>query len=144
MSITAGWAVIGLDGSYQGLNNTLETPEDIAGFAEQLADPQADSARLVHNGRPLWDAETNFPDHDVFAAVVDGFGYLSYQDATRGKAYPVGDSASEGCEFDDDDFPPGSGLPLGTFTAVVTEFLRTGERPTAVSWRAFAPEAPQE
>lgn len=144
MSITAGWAVIGLDGSYQGLNATLNTPDEVAGFVEQLADPQADSARLVHNGRPLWDAETNFPDHDVFAAIVDGFGYLSYQDATRGKAYPEGDPASEGCEFDDDDFPPGSGLPVERFTEVLVKFLRTADRPASVTWRDLYPGAAGE
>ncbi|MEU5846519.1 Imm1 family immunity protein [Saccharopolyspora shandongensis] len=144
MSITAGWAVIGLDGSYQGMNATLNTPEDVAGFVEQLSDPQVDSARLVHNGRPLWDAETNFPDHDVFAAVVDRFGYLSYQDATRGKAYPEGDSTSEGCEFDDDDFPPGSGLPVEQFTKAIVEFLHTADRPASVTWRDLYPETSGE
>ncbi|SDY88678.1 Immunity protein Imm1 [Saccharopolyspora shandongensis] len=144
MSIRAGWAVVGLDGSYQGLNATLGTPEDVAGFVEQLSDPQADSARLVHNGRPLWDAETNFPDHGVFAAVVDGFGYLSYQDATRDKAYPEGDPTSEGCEFDDDDFPPGSGLPVEKFTKTLVEFLHTADRPASVTWRDLYPETPAE
>ncbi|MGI8306564.1 Imm1 family immunity protein [Saccharopolyspora hattusasensis] len=103
-----------------------------------------DSARLVHNGRPLWDAETNFPDHDVFAAIVDGFGYLSYQDATRDKAYPEGDPASEGCEFDDDDFPPGSGLPVERFTEVLVEFLNSADRPASVTWRDEHPEAAGE
>ncbi|WP_246868710.1 Imm1 family immunity protein [Saccharopolyspora sp. ASAGF58] len=98
----------------------------------------------MHNGRPLWDAETNFPDHDVFATVRDGFGYSSYQDATRGKAYPEGDPASEGCEFDDDDFPPGSGLPVERFTEVLVEFLNSADRPASVTWRDEHPEAAGE
>ncbi|MEV0081875.1 Imm1 family immunity protein [Saccharopolyspora sp. NPDC050642] len=80
----------------------------------------------------------------MFAAVVDGFGYLSYQDATRDKAYPEGDPASEGCEFDDDDFPPGSGLPVERFTKALVEFLHTADRPASVTWRDLYPETPGE
>lgn len=136
-SITAGWAVIHTDGTYEGLNTTLRTPSDVAAFVDRLADPQADSARLVHNGRPLWDPEQGFPDHDMFAAVVDGYGYLSYQDSRLGKAYTVGDPASRGFEYDDDDFPPGSGVSVATFTSALVEWLRTRERPTTVHWREY-------
>ncbi|MGI8306018.1 Imm1 family immunity protein [Saccharopolyspora hattusasensis] len=54
---------------------------------------------------------------------------------TRDKAYPEGDPASEGCEFDDDDFPPGSGLPVERFTEVLVEFLNSADRPASVTWR---------
>lgn len=136
MSITAGWAVTHPDGTYEGKNTTLRTPQDVAAFAAKVAaaDPYADSIRVIHNDRPLADAEQGFTDHDVFAAVVDGFGYLSHQDQDNAKAFPVGDPDSAGCEFDDEDFPAGSGLPLDQFTTALVEFLHTTERPTNVRW----------
>lgn len=136
MSITAGWAVFGEDGSDEGMNTALETPEDVTAFVDKVAaaDPYADSIRLVHNKRPLGDAEQGFTDHDVFAAVVDGSGYLSHQDSNHAKAYPVGVPESPGCEFDDEDFPAGSGLTLEQFTAALVEFLHTTKRPTNVRW----------
>jgi hypothetical protein len=136
MSITAGWAMIHPDGTYQGLNETLATPQDVAAFVDKLADPQADSARLVHNARPLWNAQQRLTDHDVYAAMVDGYGYLSYQDGQHAKEYPVGEPASAGCEFDDEDFPAGTGLPRETFTAVLIQWLHTAQRPTHVRWSA--------
>lgn len=136
MSITAGWAVIGEDGSYEGMNTVIETPEDVTAFVGKVAaaDPYVGSVRLVHNKRPLWDAEQGFTDHDVFAAVVDGFGYLSHQDRDHAKAYSIGAPESPGCEFDDEDFPAGSGLTLEQFTAALVEFLHTTKRPTSVRW----------
>ncbi|OQO92189.1 hypothetical protein B1813_08040 [Saccharomonospora piscinae] len=138
MSITAGWAVIREDGSYEGMNATLETPEDVVAFVQRVAaaDPYADSIRVVHNDRPFWDAEQGFTDHDVFAAIVDGFGYLSHQDSDHAKAYPLGDPEAAGCEFDDEEFPAGSGLVLEQFTAALVEFLRTTKRPTNIEWTA--------
>ncbi|GAB3507074.1 Imm1 family immunity protein [Amycolatopsis cihanbeyliensis] len=136
MSITAGWVVIHNDGTYDGMNTTLETPEDVAGFVNKVAaaDPYVDSIRMIHNDRPLENAEQGFTDHDVFAAVADGFGYLSHQDRDNAKAFPLGEPDSAGCEFDDEDFPAGSGLPLDQFTAALVEFLHTAKRPTNVQW----------
>ncbi|MEU6645323.1 Imm1 family immunity protein [Saccharomonospora sp. NPDC046836] len=139
MSITAGWAVIHEDGTYESMNTTLETPDDVAAFVAKVAaaDPYADSIRLVHNDRPLFDPAQGFTDHDVFAAVVDGFGYFSHQDRSYGKGFSVGDPDSPGCEFDDEDFPAGSGLSLEEFTAALVEFLRTCERPRNVQWTGW-------
>ncbi|WP_223839615.1 Imm1 family immunity protein [Saccharopolyspora pogona] len=115
--------------------NLLITDEAAVGeLVKELSNPMADLARLIHRDRPLYDPEQGFRDHDVYANVVDGFGYLSHQDRDHGKAYPVGDPESAGCEFDDDDFPAGSGLPLDQFTAALVEFLRTTKRPTNVQW----------
>ncbi|GAA4870889.1 hypothetical protein GCM10023222_27430 [Saccharopolyspora cebuensis] len=125
------------DGEERGMNQLIRDPEQVPELVGLLADPAADLARLIHRDRPWWDESRRFLDHDVYATVQDGFGYLSHQDSTRDKAYPVGDPSSEGCEFDDDEFPPGSGLPLEAFTLAISEFLRTAERPTAVTWREF-------
>ncbi|WP_369785235.1 Imm1 family immunity protein [Saccharomonospora xinjiangensis] len=124
------------DGSYEGMNTVLQAPEDVTAFVGKVAaaDPYADSIRLVHDKRPLWDAEQGVTDHDVVAAVVDGFGYLSHRDRDDAKAYPVGVPGSPGCEFDDEDFPAGSGLSLEQFTAALVEFLHTAKRPTNVRW----------
>ncbi|MBB5153697.1 Imm1 family immunity protein [Saccharopolyspora phatthalungensis] len=135
MTIDARWAVFTEDGAERGANLLIKDRDQVRELIELLTDPLADLARLIHRDRPLWDTESGFLDHDVYAIVRDGFGYLSYQDATRDKAYPVGDPASVGCEFDDDDFPPGSGLPLVQFTEVLDEFLRTADRPVSVTWR---------
>ncbi|WP_247648604.1 Imm1 family immunity protein [Saccharomonospora xinjiangensis] len=86
------------------------------------AGPYADSVRLVHDKLPLWDAEQGFTDHDVFAAVVDGFGCLSHRDRDHAKTY------------DNEDFPAESGLALEQFTAALVEFLHTAKRPTNVRW----------
>lgn len=75
----------------------------------------------------------------MYANVVDGWGYLSYQDSNHDKAYAVGEPQSPECEFEDDDFPSGSGLPLDTFKAALMEWLRTRERPTVVEWIEMEP-----
>jgi hypothetical protein len=141
LTLEAGWAVTGADGSYRGVNITMTTDADVDEFVRRLSEPGAEIARLIHHGRPLWDVERGFVDHDVYAAVVVGFGYLSFQDATRTKRYPVGDVSSPGCEFDDDEFPPGSGLSVSSFTQALKEFLLTAELPAGLSWREAAREA---
>lgn len=126
MSITAGWAVIHSDGRYEGVNTTLKTPEDVAAFVDKVAaaDPYADSIGMIHNDRPLWDAEQDFTDHDVFAAWRTGSATSATKIGTTPRHSPVGDPESAGREFDDEDFPAGSGLPLNRFTAALVEFLR--------------------
>ncbi|SFS41276.1 Imm1 family immunity protein [Saccharopolyspora flava] len=134
MTVDARWAVFTEDGDERGVSLLVNDREQVHELVELLADEAADVARLIHRDRPLWDAEHGLLDHDVYATVHDGFGYVSYQDATRDKAYPEGDPASEGCEFDDEDFPPGSGLRIERFTDVLAEFLRTADRPMSVNW----------
>ncbi|HEX4704307.1 MAG TPA: Imm1 family immunity protein [Pseudonocardiaceae bacterium] len=136
MTLEAGWAVVPADGVYRGFNIVVETPDDVHELVRRLTEPGAEIARLIHHGRPLWDADRGFVDHDVYAAVADGFGYLSFQDARRTKRYPLGADGSPGCEFDDDEFPPGSGLPLDRFAEAITEFLLTADLPTGVRWQA--------
>ncbi|MER7076647.1 Immunity protein Imm1 [Saccharopolyspora kobensis] len=135
MTIDARWAVFTEDGAERGANLLVKDRDQVRELVKLLADEAADVARLIHRDRPLWDTERGFFDHDVYATVRDGFGYLSYQDANRDKAYPEGDPASEGCEFDDDDFPPGSGLPVERFVEVLVEFLTSADRPASVTWR---------
>lgn len=137
MTIDARWSVFSDDGSERGENMLVADESALPRLVDRLADPAADLARLIHRERPLWDEQQRFFDHDVYATVVEGFGYLSYQDRDHDKAYPVGEAESPGCEFEDDDFPPGAGLPLDTFTAALTEWLQTRERPTNVQWREF-------
>lgn len=134
MTIDARWAVITGDGGERAGNLLITEKTVVEQLVKELSNPMADLARLIHNDRALWDSERGFRDHDVYANVVDGFGYLSHQDRNHGKAYPVGDPRSAGCEFDDDDFPAGSGLSLDQFTEALVEFLRAAERPTNVQW----------
>ncbi|MBW4717324.1 hypothetical protein KZQ38_09105 [Saccharothrix sp. SC076] len=135
MSVTVGWSVIHADGCFEGLKATLRTAVDVAAWVERFADPLADSARLVHNARPLWIPEQNWPDHEMYAAVVDGYGYLAYQDRYQSTVYSVGAPESPGFESDDAGYPPGSGLSLHWFETAVAEWLRTAELPTVVEWR---------
>jgi hypothetical protein len=134
VSLEAGWAVVAADGAYQGVNVRLATVADVDDLVVRLAEPGAEIARLIHHGRPLWDVERGIVDHDVYAAVADGFGYLSYQDTSHAKLYVEGDPGSPGCEFDDDEFPPGSGLPLARLAEAIKEFLMTADLPRGVRW----------
>jgi hypothetical protein len=90
--LEAGWAVVPPDGSCQGVNISMTTAADVTELVRRPAEPGAEIARLIHHGRPLWDTDRGIVDHDVYAAVVDGFGYLSFQDAKRTKRYSVGDT----------------------------------------------------
>jgi Immunity protein Imm1 len=134
--ITIDWAVIHADGVYEGMLATLWTPAGIAEFVDKVAaNPRAGLAatRLEHSGRRLFDQRLAY--YNMFAAIVNGYGYLSYEDETLNKAYVVGDPASPGHMHDSDDFPAGSGVPLATFTAALVEWLASAERPTVVQWR---------
>jgi hypothetical protein len=66
-----------------GVRRRQRTEADVDELVGRLAEPGAEIARLIHHGRPLWDADRGLVGHDVYAAVVAGFGYLSFQDAVR-------------------------------------------------------------
>lgn len=135
MTIDARWAVFTEDGSERGAAMLVCDDDAVSKLVDELSDPMADLARLIHRNRALWDETRKLLDHHVYTTVVDGWGYLSYQDKNHVKAYAVGEASSPGCEFEDDEFPPGSGLPLTTFKAALAEWLHTSQRPTVVQWR---------
>ncbi len=83
----------------------------------------------------MWDEANGITDHDMFVAVHGGYGYISFQDSTIGKCYSVGASESPGVEYDDDEFPPGSGITTDQLTDAITEFLETRAIPTCITWR---------
>lgn len=140
MTIDARWAVFTDDGMERGASLLACDEAAVSKLVTGLSSPMADLARLIHRGRPLWDQQRKLLDHHVYATVVDGWGYLSYQDRIHDKAYAVGEPSSPGCEFRDDEFPPGSGLPMSTFESVLVEWLRTSQRPTLVHWREWNPD----
>ncbi|WP_093156165.1 hypothetical protein [Saccharopolyspora antimicrobica] len=88
VTIDACWAVFTEDGVGRGAHLLVKGRDQVRELVELLADEAADVARLIHRDWPLWDIERGFFDHDVYATVRDGFGYLSYQEADRDKAYP--------------------------------------------------------
>ncbi|GLZ39828.1 Imm1 family immunity protein [Actinokineospora sp. NBRC 105648] len=135
MTIDAYWAIDHPDGSQGGDRVQLTSQADVVDFVRRISLPGALLASLVHLGRPLWEQARQLPDHDVFAAVHDGFGYLSYQDMASGKHYPIGLPGSPGGEYDDDEFPPGSGISIKDLTTAVAEFLDSAAIPTCLAWR---------
>ncbi|PPK70324.1 Imm1 family immunity protein [Actinokineospora auranticolor] len=134
MTIEVGWGIDHADGTFGGDRMSLRTAADVEEFVRRLGGDGAGVAWVNHKGRSLWNAELGIPDHEVFAAVYAGFGYFSYQDPTVDKCYPVGLPDSPEVEYDDDDFPPGSGVSTTLLTRAVAEFLATKARPTCLDW----------
>jgi hypothetical protein len=104
---------------------------DVDTLVAALASPDCNDGTLDHFARPL-DREGE-PDHNVVLAVRGGWGYVNYVD--NGFAgWPKGDPDAPFVDERFTDFPPGTGLPLPTFRAVLVQFMETAERPTVVDW----------
>lgn len=86
---------------------------------------------LEHFGRGT-DADGE-ADHNVVLAVRGPWGYLNYVD-NGFSGWPRGAPDAPYVDEPYTDFPPGVGLPLARFRAVLLEFMVTGERPTSVEW----------
>ncbi|WP_018683277.1 Imm1 family immunity protein [Actinokineospora enzanensis] len=138
MTIEVGWDVDRADGFCEEVVMTLTTPDDVAEFVRRLAEPGALHTRVVHRGRPWFEEREGYFDHAVYAAIHGDYAYLSYQDYVIGKHYSVGSPDSPGAEYDDDDFPPGSGITTDQLTDAITEFLVTSERPGCLAWKPAA------
>lgn len=139
MTAEARWMVWpGEGGEWQYPIQQLRQPADVDALIEANADPAADVMRLIHHGRATREEKNGetflHPHCDMFAIVKDGYGYLSYQDATIPKSYSVGEPDSPGFESDDEAFPPGSGLRLDAFKAAIEQFMQTGHQPP-ISWQ---------
>ncbi|WP_447004275.1 Imm1 family immunity protein [Saccharothrix isguenensis] len=138
MSFTAGWGVYDEHDLSAGVLITVETPEQVDAMVDQLAMDTAEAAKIVHDARPLspsaWTGEVG-PDHQLWAGVWKGYGYLMYVDPDHELCQPVGDPDSPVFHSDSDEFEAGTGIPVETFTRALKEFLATAERPTCVEWR---------
>jgi immunity protein Imm1 of predicted polymorphic toxin system len=138
-AVEARWTIWpGENGEWRYPVMHLRTGADIDALIEANSDPAADVIILTHPDHVSYvehDGEQLLKtSSDVFALVKDGYGYLSYQDATVPKSYSVGEPDSPGFESADEEFPPGSGLPLDAFKAAIEQFMRTGHQPT-ITWQ---------
>ncbi|MEU5695506.1 Imm1 family immunity protein [Actinosynnema sp. NPDC020468] len=86
---------------------------------------------LEHFGRGT-DAEGE-ADHNVVLAVRGGWGYVNFVDNTF-SGWPRGAADAPYVDEPYTDFPPGVGLPLPLFRALLLEFMATGRRPALVDW----------
>ncbi|MGQ0839147.1 Imm1 family immunity protein [Actinokineospora sp.] len=134
MTMEVGWLVEQASGSFTSEHVMLADSDDVSDLVRRLGAPGAGLARLIHGGRPLWEQARCLPDHHVFVAIDDGFGYLSFQDMAHGKRYVVGAPESPGGEYLDDEFPPGSGISVDQLAKAIAEFMHTSEIPTCVAW----------
>ncbi len=135
MTITAVWPISSPGDVNAGDGLTVTDPVELDGLVGRLSEPNAGAASIWHEGREPADPDTGMLDHDVLAAVDGGFGYLSYIDTEHDLAVLDGSVDSPALPVEDLEFPAGSGVPMGAFTAALREFLATGRRPECVVWR---------
>lgn len=142
MSFNAVWSIQDTDES--GEQMTVTTPEEVDALLTRLGEPGAGAAVIEHQERALipdvegllgTPGEVKIPDHDVAAAVWQGYGYLTYADPDQDYSTLVGESASPQYSSEYVDYPAGSGVPVEALAAALREFLTTAARPTCVQWQ---------
>lgn len=145
MSFTAVWPIENEHDADAADEMTVGAPEDVDTLLTRLAGPGAGPAVIEHQDRELiTDTEgllgapgtTKIPDHDVAAAVYQGFGYLTYADPDHDYSTLQGDPASPEYRSEYVDYPAGAGVPVEVLAAALKEFLATAQRPTSVRWQA--------
>lgn len=139
MTITAVWPISSATDANAGDGVTIAEPAGIDDLIARLAEPNAGAATIWHEARELADTATGMLDHDVAAAVSNGFGYLSHIDVDHDYAVLDGDPDSPQLSTDDVEFPAGSGVGLPVLAAALREFLETGRRPSSLEWRDVEP-----
>ncbi len=144
MSFTAVWPIQDPDDTEAADELTVAAPEDVDTLLECLAEPGAGPAVIEHQDRDLLDdtegllgapGQTKIPDHDVAAAVHDGYGYLTYADPDHDYSTLAGDPDSPEYRSEYVDYPAGAGVPTETLGEALKEFLATAKRPTTVTWQ---------
>jgi hypothetical protein len=127
MSFRAIWDVHS-SGPATGANVVVDTPDGVDDLARRLGDPLAGTAKIW--GPDI--RQDRWTGQFIHAAVDQGYGYLSYASDDCALVFPAGDAASPGYDSADEEFPAGSGLPLGEFATALKEFLATGRRPRSI------------
>jgi immunity protein Imm1 of predicted polymorphic toxin system len=142
MSFNAVWSVQNADES--GEQMTVTTPEEVDALLARLAETGAGAAVIEHQERALIPdtegllgapGEVKIPDHDVAAAVSNGYGYLTYADPDQDYSTLIGDGDSPVYASEYVDYPAGSGVQVGILSAALKEFLLTAHRPACVEWQ---------
>jgi len=124
----------------------LDTAELVTALVDQVAaaPPGYSMAQLSIDGSaPLafGDLGDTPPTVLSFGARPDGgaLRFVDYRADEPGWYSADGDNDETvhySLMLDEDDFPPGSRLPLDSVRLAVAEYLATGERPTCVQWQA--------
>ncbi|ONI84026.1 hypothetical protein ALI22I_35290 [Saccharothrix sp. ALI-22-I] len=144
MSFTAVWPTIDQNDADAADELTVSTPEDVDTLLSRLADPGAGPAVIEHQDRELiTDTEgllgepgtTKIPDHDVAAAIHNGYGYLTYADPDHDYSTLKGEPSSPEYRSEYVDYPAGAGVPVEALAAALKDFLATAKRPTGVDWQ---------
>ncbi|MCE6999352.1 hypothetical protein LZG04_31760 [Saccharothrix sp. S26] len=145
MSFTAVWPINDDNDADAADEMTVTAPEDVDTLLSRLAEPGAGPAVIEHQERELIvDTEgllgapgtTKIPDHDVAAAIHQGFGYLTYADPEHDYSTLEGDPASPEYRSEYVDYPAGAGVPVEVLATALKEFLSTAQRPGSVTWQA--------
>ncbi len=145
MSFTAVWPITDEHDADAAEEMTVAAPEDVDTLLTRLAEPGAGPAVVEHQDRALiTDTEgllgapgaTEIPDHDVAAAIHQGYGYLTYADPDHDYSTLAGDPASPEYRSEYVDYPAGAGVPVEVLAVALKEFLATAKRPTGVTWQA--------
>jgi hypothetical protein len=123
---------------------SVTTAAQVDDLIALLGRDDADDAYATHLGRPSKVDELerdHVPDHVMYLAVRDGWGYLRYIGTLAGRRQadvytPIGDHCSPATHGTNNvDYPAVSGLALTDFRAVVVGFLTAGDLPTVVRWQ---------
>ena len=144
MSFTAVWPIENEQDADAADEMTVDAPEDVDALLRRLGEPGAGPAVIEHSERELIvDTEgllgapgtTKIPDHDVAAAIHQGFGYLTYADPEHDYSTLEGDPGSPEYRSEYVDFPAGAGVSVEVLAGALKEFLGTGKRPLVVGWQ---------
>jgi hypothetical protein len=151
-TLDASWVVVRSDGPPVSEHRVVSDRDEVERLVAALALPGAADAYVTHSGRPaiplptLTDGDlTPVPDHVVYLAVWQQWGYFAYIGPTEGGELPPGelvfsvgdpDSTAHVAYTNLTEFPAGTGLSIPEFTAVVAQFLTTGSLPTSARWVA--------
>ncbi|WP_367135304.1 Imm1 family immunity protein [Saccharothrix sp. HUAS TT1] len=145
MSFTAVWPITDEHDAAAADGMTVATPEDVDTLLARLAEPGAGPAVIEHQDRgSITDTEgllgapgsAQLPDHDVTAAVHQGYGYLTHADPDHDYSTLAGDPASPEHRSEHVDYPAGAGVPVEVLAAALKDFLATARRPGSVTWQA--------
>jgi hypothetical protein len=140
MNFVATRTVLNPDGTADGGEMTVETPQDVTRLTDELDKAGATAAMIRHDRRPMISdgAGGQVPDHDMTVGVWHGYGYLSFTDAEHDYMVLDGDPRSPAYPAHYIDYDAGTGVPLDRLRAALVQFLETTDRPDNVRWKPAA------
>ncbi|MFD9891380.1 Imm1 family immunity protein [Amycolatopsis sp. NPDC059027] len=138
MSFRSSWDSYPDDpaGHIGGENVVVSTAAETDQLVERLRSPRAGTAKVWGPDirQDVWTGQL------LHVGVHGSFAYISYTSDSVGVVFADGDPESPEYDSPDEEFPPGSGLPVGVVAAGLKEFLVSGTQPRAIPWAAAAGE----